>query len=47
MHNFISEDDIEQAILQKLEGEAFKDDILRHDASSKMREMLLLRVMSE
>lgn len=40
MSNFISEDDIEQAILQKLQGEPFKYDILRCDASPDKRELL-------
>ena len=40
MRNFISEDDIEQAILQKLEAEPFKYDILRCDASPEKREAL-------
>ena len=33
MRNFISEDDIEQAILQKLEGDPFQYGILRCDPS--------------
>ncbi|MBQ9880530.1 MAG: type I restriction endonuclease subunit R [Clostridia bacterium] len=40
MRNFISEDDIEQAILQKLEGEPFQYDILRCDSSPDKRELL-------
>ena len=40
MRNFISEDDIEQAILQKLESEPFRYDILRCDASPDKRETL-------
>ena len=40
MRNFISEDDIEQAILQKLGAEPFKYDILRCDASPEKREAL-------
>ena len=40
MRNFISEDDIEQAILQKLAAEPFGYDILRCDASPDKREML-------
>ena len=40
MRNFISEDDIEQAILQKLQAEPFQYDILRCDASPDKREVL-------
>ena len=40
MHNFISEDDIEQAILQKLQGEPFKYDILKCDPSPDKCEIL-------
>lgn len=40
MRNFISEDDIEQAILQKLEAEPFQYDILRCDPSPSKREAL-------
>ena len=40
MRNFISEDDIEQAILQKLEAEPFRYDILRGDPSPDKREAL-------
>ena len=40
MRNFISEDDIEQAILQKLATEPFGYDILRCDASPDKREAL-------
>ena len=40
MRNFISEDDIEQAILQKLEGEPFQYGILRCDPSPEKRELL-------
>ena len=40
MHNFISEDDIEQAILQKLEDEPFRYDVLRCDPSPNKRESL-------
>ena len=40
MRNFISEDDIEQAILKKLEAEPFKYDILRCNASADRREAL-------
>ena len=39
MHNFISEDDIEQAILQKLAAEPFGYEILRCDPSPDRREM--------
>ena len=38
MRNFISEDDIEEAILQKLEAEPFRYDILRCDPSPDKRE---------
>ena len=41
MRNFISEDDMEQAILQKLEAEPFCCDILFCDASPDKREGLL------
>ena len=40
MRNFISEDDIEQAILQKLEGDPFQYGILRCDPSPNKRELL-------
>ena len=40
MRNFISEDDIERAILQKLEAEPFKYGVLRCDASPDTRELL-------
>ena len=40
MRNFISEDDIEQAILQKLEGDPFQYGILRCDPSPDKREKL-------
>ena len=40
MRNFISEDDIEQAILQKLEAEPFGYDIIRCDPSPARREVL-------
>ena len=40
MRNFISEDDIEQALLQKLAGEPFQYDVLRCDASPDKREAL-------
>lgn len=40
MRNFISEADIEQAILQKLEAEPFKYGVLRCDASPDKREAL-------
>lgn len=40
MRNFISEDDIEQAILQKLEAEPFQYEILRCDPSPAKREVL-------
>ena len=40
MRNFISEDDIEQAILQKLSAEPFGYDILRCDAAPDKREAL-------
>ena len=40
MRNFISEDDIEQAILQKLKGETFGYEILRCDPSPDKRESL-------
>ena len=40
MRNFISEDDIEEAILQKLEAEPFRYDILRCDPSPDKRERL-------
>ena len=40
MHNFISEDDIEQAILQKLSAEPFCYDVLRCDPSPDKREAL-------
>ncbi|MBR3299078.1 MAG: hypothetical protein IKI64_07735 [Clostridia bacterium] len=40
MRNFISEDDIERAILQKLEAEPFKYCVLRCDASPDKREAL-------
>ena len=40
MHNFISEDDIEKAILQKLEEEPFRYNILRCDPSPNKREAL-------
>ena len=46
MRNFISEDDIEQTILQKLGAEPFKYDILRCDASPDQYKSLLLRLMS-
>ena len=38
MRNFISEDDIEQAILQKLSAEPFCYEALRCDDSPDMRE---------
>ena len=40
MRNFISEDDIEQAILQKLGAEPFRYDIVRCDPSPDKREVL-------
>ncbi len=40
MHNFISEDDIEQALLQKLAEEPFQYDVLRCDPSPDKREEL-------
>ena len=40
MPNFISEDDIEQAILQKLEGEPFRYDVVRCDPSLEKMEAL-------
>ena len=40
MRNFISEDDIEQAILQKLEAEPFCYDVVRCDPSPDRREVL-------
>ena len=40
MRNFISEDDIEQAILSKLKAEPFKYDILICDASPDKRDVL-------
>ena len=40
MKNFISEDDIEQAILQKLQAEPFCYNIIRCDASPDKRETL-------
>ena len=40
MRNFISEDDIEQAILQKLEGDPFQYGILRCDPTPNKRELL-------
>ncbi len=40
MRNFISEDDIEQAILQKLKAEPFQYDIVRCDPSPDKREVL-------
>ena len=40
MRNFISEDDIEQAILTKLKAEPFKYDILICDASPDKRDVL-------
>ena len=40
MRNFISEDDIEQAILQKLEGDPFQYGILRCAPSPDKRELL-------
>ena len=40
MSNFISEDDIEQAILSKLNAEPFKYDILICDASPDKRDVL-------
>ena len=40
MRNFISEDDIEQAILQKLEGDPFQYGVLRCDPSPDKRELL-------
>ena len=40
MSNFISEDDIEQAILQKLEAEPFRYDIVHCDPSPDKREVL-------
>ena len=40
MRNFISEDDIEQALLQKLAGEPFQYTVLRCDASPDKREAL-------
>ena len=40
MRSFISEDNIEQAILQKLEAEPFGYDVLRCDASPDKREVL-------
>ena len=47
MRNFISEDDIEQAILQKLEGELFQYGVLRCDPSPDKRELLPQRLLSE
>ena len=49
MQDFICEDDIEQAILQKVQAEPFNYNILRCDASPDKREVLkvtLLRLMS-
>ena len=40
MRSFISEDDIEKAILEKLEAEPFSYDILRCDADPAKRELL-------
>ena len=40
MRNFISEDDIEQAILQKLEAAPFCYDIIRCDADPSKRDDL-------
>ena len=40
LRNFISEDDIEQAILQKLEADPLCYDIVRCDASPDKREVL-------
>ena len=40
MPNFISEDDIEQAILQKLEGAPFGYDVVRCDPSVEKMEAL-------
>ena len=40
MRNFISEDDIEQAILQKLEDDPFQYGILRCDPFPDKRELL-------
>lgn len=40
MRNFISEDDIEQALLQKLAEEPFQYDVLRCDPSPDKREEL-------
>ena len=40
MRNFISENDIEQAILEKLRGEPFGYDILVCDADPAKREQL-------
>lgn len=40
MRNFISEDDIKHAILQKLEAKAFRYDIMRCDPSPSKREVL-------
>ena len=40
MRNFISEDDIEQAILQKLQAKPFSYDILHCDPSPDKREVL-------
>ena len=40
MRSFISEDDIEQAILKKLEAEPFGYDIIRCDPSPARREVL-------
>ena len=39
MPNFISEDDIEQAILQKLAGEPFGYTVLRCDPSPNQRKL--------
>ena len=40
MRNFISEDDIEQAILQKLKAEPFRYEIVRCDPSPSRQEAL-------
>ena len=40
MRNFISEDDIEQAILQKLSAEPFCHEVVRCDPSPDKREAI-------
>ena len=44
MRNFISEDDIEQAILTKLKAEPFKYDILVCDADPSKRDDCQLKL---